>query len=336
MISLERLICAIELVQPVLNKADIKPTGRFFKKVASLAQADADCVAFISQAKYAHELPLTQAGVVLVGEQFACDVPTTATAIIVKDAYLAYASISTLFENTSTKTGIHPTAIISPTAKIGKNAQIGAYAVINEGVVIGNEAKISQGVSIGEYTIIGDNSIIYPHVYIAYHTVIGNNVRIHAHASIGSEGFGFAPHPSATGLKWQRIAQLGRVIIGDNVRIGAQTCIDRGAIGDTVIGNHVIIDNLVQIAHNVKIGDGTAMAAMVGIAGSTVIGRNCIIGGNVGISGHLNIADNVTLTGRTFVTSSIEQAGSYSSGTVAMPTMKWRRAAVKFRQMGNK
>ena len=152
--------------------------------------------------------------------------------------------------------------------------------------------------------------------------------------SIGSEGFGFAPTSDPSVKGWERTAQLGRVVIGDHVRIGSQTCIDRGAIDDTVIGNHVIIDNLVQVAHNVCIGDGTAIAAHTGIAGSTTIGKRCIIGGAVGITGHINITDDVILSGMSMVTKSINTAGSYSSGTAAMPTANWRRAAVRFRQLG--
>ncbi|STZ09608.1 UDP-3-O-acylglucosamine N-acyltransferase [Moraxella caprae] len=319
MIGLDKLICAIERCQAVLNKDSLVNRHVLVARVADLADADKDSLAFLAKASYLSDLVGARAGVVLVSERFAGKLPALpdTTVILVKDAYLAYASVSGLFDYQADN-GIHSTAIISPTATIGKNAKIGAYAVI------------------GDFVQIGDDCEIGSHVVIAHHCVIGDEVQIHAHASIGSDGFGFAPKMGADGLAWQKIHQLGRVIIGHRVRIGASTCIDRGAVGDTVIGDDVIIDNLVQIAHNVHIGRGTAIASMTGVAGSTHIGASCIIGGGVGISGHLTIADGTTLTGRTFVAQSIDKAGSYSSGTTAMPTQDWRRATIKFRQSGQK
>ncbi|STZ63436.1 UDP-3-O-acylglucosamine N-acyltransferase [Moraxella lacunata] len=319
MIGLDKLICAIERCQVVSNKDSLANRHVSVSRVADLADADKDSLAFLAKASYLSDLVGTCAGVVLVSERFADKLPALpdTTVILVKDAYLAYASVSGLFDY-QVDNGIHSTAIVSPTAIIGKNAKIGAYAVI------------------GDFVQIGDDCQIGSHVSIAHHCVIGDEVQIHTHASIGADGFGFAPKVGADGLSWQKIHQLGRVIIGHRVRIGASTCIDRGAVGDTVIGDDVIIDNLVQIAHNVHIGRGTAIASMTGVAGSTHIGANCIIGGAVGIAGHLHIADNVTLTGMTMVTGSIKEAGSYSSGTTAMPSNDWRRAAVKFRQSGQK
>ncbi|AWY19590.1 UDP-3-O-(3-hydroxymyristoyl)glucosamine N-acyltransferase [Moraxella bovis] len=319
MIDLDKLICAIERCQAVLNKHILANRHVSVSRVSDLADADCESLAFLAKASYLSDLVGTCAGVVLVSERFAGKLPALpdTTVMLVKDAYLAYASVSGLFDYQADN-GIHSTAIISPTATIGKNAKIGAYAVI------------------GDFVQIGDDCQIDSHVVIAHHCVIGDEVQIHAHASIGSDGFGFAPKMGADGLAWQKIHQLGRVIIGHRVRIGASTCIDRGAVGDTVVGDDVIIDNLVQIAHNVHIGRGTAIASMTGVAGSTHIGAGCIIGGGVGISGHLTIADGTTLTGKTFVAQSIDKAGSYSSGTTAMPTQDWRRATIKFRQSGQK
>lgn len=335
--SLHEMMTAIEKYQSVLNKDDIdgsiKITG-----VVNLSAATKHQVAFLAKAKYLDELNQTNAGVVLLSEQFINEARTInpkCLYVLVKDAYLAYACVSTLF-TPSCVTGIHRTAIVADSAVIGNQVSIGANAVIGEKVVLADGVVVGAGVIIGERTQIGAGSQIDAATVIHHDCIIGEQTRIHSHANIGSEGFGFAPVATKDGRQWQRIAQLGRVIIGNHVRIGSHTCIDRGAVDDTVISDDVIIDNLVQIAHNVHIGCGTAIAANCGIAGSTKIGKNCLIGGAVGISGHLTITDDVTITSMSMVIANIQKSGSYSSGTVAMPSLKWRRAAARFRQMGEK
>lgn len=335
--SLHEMMTAIEKYQSVLNKDDIdgsiKITG-----VANLSAATKHQVAFLAKAKYLDELNQTNAGVVLLSEQFINEARTInpkCLYVLVKDAYLAYACVSILF-TPSCVTGIHRTAIVADSAVIGNQVSIGANAVIGEKVVLADGVVVGAGVIIGERTQIGAGSQIDAATVIHHDCIIGEQTRIHSHANIGSEGFGFAPVATKDGRQWQRIAQLGRVIIGNHVRIGSHTCIDRGAVDDTVISDDVIIDNLVQIAHNVHIGCGTAIAANCGIAGSTKIGKNCLIGGAVGISGHLTITDDVTITSMSMVIANIQKSGSYSSGTVAMPSLKWRRAAARFRQMGEK
>lgn len=335
--SLHEMMTAIEKYQSVLNKDDIdgsiKITG-----VANLSAATKHQVAFLAKAKYLDELNQTNAGVVLLSEQFISEARTInpkCLYVLVKDAYLAYACVSTLF-TPSCVTGIHRTAIVADSAVIGNQVSIGANAVIGEKAVLADGVVVGAGVIIGERTQIGAGSQIDAATVIHHDCIIGEQTRIHSHANIGSEGFGFAPVATKDGRQWQRIAQLGRVIIGNHVRIGSHTCIDRGAVDDTVISDDVIIDNLVQIAHNVHIGCGTAIAANCGIAGSTKIGKNCLIGGAVGISGHLTITDDVTITSMSMVIANIQKSGSYSSGTVAMPSLKWRRAAARFRQMGEK
>lgn len=335
--SLHEMMTAIEKYQSVLNKDDIdgsiKITG-----VANLSAATKHQVAFLAKAKYLDELNQINAGVVLLSEQFINEARTInpkCLYVLVKDAYLAYACVSTLF-TPSCVTGIHRTAIVADSAVIGNQVSIGANAVIGEKVVLADGVVVGAGVIIGERTQIGAGSQIDAATVIHHDCIIGEQTRIHSHANIGSEGFGFAPVATKDGRQWQRIAQLGRVIIGNHVRIGSHTCIDRGAVDDTVISDDVIIDNLVQIAHNVHIGCGTAIAANCGIAGSTKIGKNCLIGGAVGISGHLTITDDVTITSMSMVIANIQKSGSYSSGTVAMPSLKWRRAAARFRQMGEK
>lgn len=337
MITIEQLISQIEQRQPVMNKMTLsnEQLQVQLNSIGSLASANESQLGFLADPNYIAHLANSQAGTVLVTAQFCAQVPKHSVALVVASPYLAYASASQLFEPKVATTTIHPTASIAASADIASGVTIGAFCVIGEQVKIGTGSCLKAHVVIEANSHIGDYCLFEPQVVVGHDCIIGSHVRLHAGAIIGSEGFGFAPSndPSISG--WERIAQLGRVIIGDHVRIGSNTCVDRGAIDDTIIGNHVIIDNLVQIAHNVHIGDGTAIAANTGIAGSTIIGKRCIIGGAVGITGHTNITDDVTLSGMTMVTKSISVAGSYSSGTAAMPTAKWRRAAVRFRQLGN-
>lgn len=336
MITIEQLITRIEQRQPIINKAEIRAEQlrQEFSSIGSLSHANHQQLSFLADPHYASSLAGSQAGAVLITAEYREQVPETAIALVVASPYLAYASASQIFARESRLNGIHPSAVIADSAVIGDQAHIGPFCVIGEHVHIGARSSLAAHVVVEENSAIGHDCVIKSQVVIGHDSVIGHHVRLHAGVSVGAEGFGFAPtsNPSTTG--WERIAQLGRVVIGDYVRIGSQTCIDRGAIDDTVIGNHVIIDNLVQVAHNVHIGDGTAIAAQTAIAGSTRIGKRCIIGGAVGITGHIEITDDVTLSGMTMVTKSIKTAGSYSSGTAAMPTANWRRAAVRFRQLG--
>ena len=336
MITIEQLITRIEQRQPVLNKDDLSTEQLCLKLegIGNLTTANPQQLSFLANPHYLPSLATSQAGAVLTTSEHQGKVAQTTVALIVAAPYLGYASASQLFARTSLFKGIHPSAVIAENVVIGNQVTVGPFCMIGEGVQIGDRSVLDAHVVIEANSSIGTDCVLKSQVVIGHDCVLGNRVRLHAGVSIGSEGFGFAPtsNPSVTG--WERIAQLGRVVIGDDVRIGSQTCIDRGAIDDTVIGNHVIIDNLVQVAHNVRIGDGTAIAAQTGIAGSTTIGKRCIIGGAVGITGHIEIADDVTLSGMTMVTKSITKAGSYSSGTAAMPTANWRRAAVRFRQLG--
>ena len=336
MITIEQLITRIEQRQPVLNKDDLNDEQLSLKLdgIGNLTTANSQQLSFLANPNYIPSLVSSQAGAVLTTSEHQDKVAQNTVALIVAAPYLAYASASQLFARQSLVSGIHPSAVIAENAVVGNEVTIGPFCVIGEDVQIGDRSVFDAHVIIEAHTSIGTDCVLKSQVVIGHNCVLGNHVRLHAGVSIGAEGFGFAPtsNPSLTG--WERIAQLGRVVIGDNVRVGSQTCIDRGAIDDTVIGNHVIIDNLVQIAHNVRIGDGTAIAAQTGIAGSTSIGKRCIIGGAVGITGHIEITDDVTLSGMTMVTKSITKAGSYSSGTAAMPTANWRRAAVRFRQLG--
>lgn len=296
--------------------------------LASLQGAKPCHLAFLSNTKYKSQLAGTQAAAVILKEQDLADYP--GAALVVADPYAAFAVLSRLFDKTpKILSGIHPTAVIAASAQIAETAAIGAYVVIEDGVHIAGGVMIESHSYIAQDVKIGADSWLDKHVVVQHGCSIGQRVRIHANTVIGGDGFGFAPHQGS----WYRIAQLGCVVIHDDVRIGASCTIDRGALDDTVIGQGVIIDNLVQIAHNVVIGAHTALAAKVGVAGSTTIGSHCIIGGAVGIAGHLDICDHVQLTGMSMVTKSITKAGVYSSGTGISDNAQWKRMIVGLRQL---
>jgi UDP-3-O-[3-hydroxymyristoyl] glucosamine N-acyltransferase len=296
--------------------------------LASLPSAQADQLSFLSDKRYRADLQSTQAGAVIVTAEFADQVP--GNCLIASNPYLAYAQASQLFDDAiGWGEGIAETAVVHPTATIHPTAIIAPNCTVGEGVVIGAGTRIAPGCVIAGETSIGENCLLHANVTIYHKVQIGDRVTVHSSTVLGADGFGFAP--SKTG--WIKIAQLGTLVIGDDVEIGSCTTIDRGAIDDTVIENGVIIDNQVMIAHNCRIGEGTAIAGCVGIAGSTIVGKNCTIAGGVGLAGHMTIADNVHLTGMSLVTKSITESGSYSSGTGTMETREWRKSAVRFSQL---
>jgi UDP-3-O-[3-hydroxymyristoyl] glucosamine N-acyltransferase len=298
--------------------------------LAPLATATSSQLAFLANARYQSQLDHTQAGAVLL--RAADAVGFAGQALIVADPYACFARLSHVFDQTpKPAAGIHASAVIDPSATIDATASIGPFVVVEAGAVIGARTVLASGVQVSEAAQIGADCWLGAHVVIHHRCVLGDRVRIHAGASIGADGFGFAPQ----GGRWHRIAQIGRVCIGNDVRIGANTTIDRGALDDTIIHDGVIIDNQVQIAHNVVIGAHTAIAACCGISGSTRIGQHCVLAGGVGLVGHIEICDHVHLTGMTMVTKSITQAGSYSSGTAMTDTPQWKKMAVRLRQLAD-
>ncbi|WP_342653436.1 UDP-3-O-(3-hydroxymyristoyl)glucosamine N-acyltransferase [Pseudomonas sp. F3-2] len=304
------------------------PADKQITGLATLQEAGPSQVSFLANPQYRKFLPATQAAAVLLkpadAEGYAGD------ALMVADPYLAYARISHLFDpKPKAAAGIHPTAVVADDAVVDAAASIGPYAVIESG------ARIAAGVTIGAHCFIGARSVIGEGGWLAprvtlYHDVrIGQRVVIQSGAVLGGEGFGFANEKGV----WQKIAQIGGVTIGDDVEIGVNTAIDRGAMDDTRIGNGVKLDNQIQIAHNVQVGDHTAMAACVGISGSAKIGKHCMLAGGVGLVGHIDICDGVFITGMTMVTRSITEPGSYSSGTAMQPAAEWRKSAARIRQL---
>lgn len=275
-------------------------------QVGSLASAGAGQIAFIVNAKYRQQLRDTRASALIVPPQFAGE--TALPRIIHANPYAYYARVVGLLNPPARRApGVHPSAVVH--SAVPPSASVGERVVIGENVAIGNNVTIYPGCVIGDGVSIGDDTLFYPNVVVYAHCVIGRRAVIQAGAVIGGDGFGFAKD----GERWVKIPQIGRVVIGDDVEIGANTSIDRGALDDTVIGNGVKIDNQIQIAHNVVVGDHTAMAGCVGIAGSTRIGRRCTIGGAGMIVGHLELADDVHISAGTMVTKSLRQPGQYTS-----------------------
>ncbi|MEJ6121252.1 UDP-3-O-(3-hydroxymyristoyl)glucosamine N-acyltransferase [Vibrio sp. 2-Bac 85] len=243
-------------------------------------------------------------------------------ALFMDNPYVGYALLARLFDTTpNLPVLIAESAQIHDTAVIGNNVAIAENVVIGAGVTIGDNTQLFANSVIGEGCQLGSGCKVYPNVSIYHACEIGKNVIIHANAVIGSDGFGNAPYQGT----WVKIPQIGKVIIGDNVEIGSNTSIDRGALSDTIIGDGVKIDNQCQIAHNVQIGDHSAVAGGTCIAGSTKIGKNCIVGGSVAMNGHITIADNVIITGDSMVMRSIKKAGVYSSGVPAQENKAWRK-----------
>ena len=299
--------------------------------LASLEQAQAGQIGFVNADKYLAQARTSQASALIVTPELLAQLPAEGNYLVVANPYLAFAILTHVFERKHNKTGIERTAQIHPSAIIADTAYIGHYVVIGERCVVGEHTVIQSHTKVDDGVEIGQHGFIDSHVTLTGGCQLGDRVRIHANTVIGSEGFGFAPYQG----KWHRIAQLGSVKIGDDVRIGSNCSIDRGALDDTILEDGVIIDNLVQIAHNVKIGANTAIAAKCGIAGSTTIGKNCIFAGACGVVGHINIADGVKITGMSMVTKSISTPGSYSSGTMMLESSQWKKAAVRFKQLAD-
>ena len=298
--------------------------------IKSLQAADRATIAYVKDDSYLAQAQQSLAACLVIPntllEHFA-----DRNVITVASPYAAFATLSQLFDpEAKYQAFIHPQAQIAASAQIGSNVYIGYGVVIAENVTIGDHCVILAHSVIGEGVRMGSHCYIDAHVVITGRATLGDEVRIHANTTIGSEGFGFAPNQQG---EWQRIVQLGSVVIGNRVRIGANCSIDRGALDNTILEDGVIIDNLVQIAHNVQIGAHTAIAAKCGIAGSTRIGQHCILGGACGVSGHLSITDHVHFTGMSMVTKSIHRAGTYSSGTSILDNQSWKKAVVGFRQL---
>lgn len=296
--------------------------------VAPLTEARPGNVSFLANPRYRRYLAATRASAVILAE---ADAAGAGTAVLISDnPYAAYAqAVALLHPPAGHAPGIHAAAVVDATAVVDASASVGPGSVIEAGAHIGAGVCVGPGCVIGAGVHIGAGSHLVARVTVLAAARIGARAVLHPGAVIGGDGFGLA----RVGERWEKIPQIGSVRIGDDVEIGANTTVDRGALGDTVIEDGVKIDNQVQVAHNVHIGAHTAIAACVGISGSTRIGRHCTLAGGVGVVGHLEIADNVHVTGMSMVMHSLPRAGTYSAGTPLMENRRWRRNAVRIKQL---
>lgn len=301
-----------------------------FDKIES---AGPKALTFLSNPKYAHFLPVSQAGAILISKDFQLNEPVNATLIRVADPYSALAQLMTMVDQLTNPqpTGIEEPSYIAPGVEIPADAYVGAFAYIGAGAKIGTGAKIYPQAYVGNGVTIGEGTIIYAGAKIYRGCVIGKNCIIHSGAVIGADGFGFAPMADGT---YSKIPQMGRVEIADNVEIGANTTIDRATMGHTSIGRGTKLDNLIQIAHNVEIGENTVMAAQVGIAGSAKVGSNCMVGGQVGIAGHISIGNKVNIGAQSGLHSNTPD-GSVLMGTPAQPARQWMRQQAQLTHIGD-
>ncbi|MFI5221919.1 MAG: UDP-3-O-(3-hydroxymyristoyl)glucosamine N-acyltransferase [Bacteroidia bacterium] len=300
-------------------------------KVAKIEEGEPNALSFLANPKYEQFLYSTKSSAVLVAKDFKPASPVDVTLIKVDDAYASFSFILDKFrDNFDSKKGIDPTAFIGTNVKTGKNVFIGALSCVEQNAEIGDNSKIFPQVYLGENVKIGTNCIIYAGVKIYGDSLIGNNCIIHSGTVIGSDGFGFAPMPDRS---YKKIPQTGNVIIEDDVEIGSNSSIDRATMGSTIIRKGVKLDNLVQIAHNVEIGEHTVIASQSGVAGSTKVGKHCILAGQVGLVGHITIADGSIIGAQSGINSSIKEAEQKWFGTPAFEYKNALKSTIYFKQL---
>jgi len=324
-----------ELVEALAGElpAEVKgPAETVIRGIGPLDTEQPDTLSFLSNPRYRAQLATTRAACVIVGPAVLEEASGLNAAIVTADPYRYFAAVTRWWAARTRlrpAPGIHPSAVVSPHARVAPSAHVGALAVVESGAVIGDGAVIGAQCSVGERARIGAHTRLAPHVVIGFDCVVGERCIFHSGVVIGADGFGFAPHQG----RWEKIEQLGAVRIGDDVELGANTCVDRGALEDTVIENGVKLDNLVQIAHNVHIGEHTAMAGCVGVAGSARIGKHCTVGGAGMILGHLTLADHVHVSSGTLISRSINQPGQYSGVFPFDDNASWEKNAATLRQL---
>jgi UDP-3-O-[3-hydroxymyristoyl] glucosamine N-acyltransferase len=299
-------------------------------RLAKIEEGVPGALSFLANPKYIDYIYSTQATIVIVGKDFIAEKPVSATLIRVSDPYASFAKLLEMYNQVvRDKKGIEQPSFVSKSATMGTDCYLGAFAYLGNNVKIGNRVKIYPNAYVGDNVVIGDDTTLFSGVNVYSDCVIGKSCTLHAGVIIGADGFGFAPSSGT----YNKVAQIGNVVIEDHVEIGAGTSIDRATLGSTFIRKGVKLDNLIQIGHNVDIGENTVIAAQTGIAGSTKIGKDCMIGGQVGIVGHLSIADNTKIAAQSGVGSSVAESGQILQGSPAFSISDYRRTYVVFKKL---
>ena len=299
--------------------------------VAKIEEGAPGMLSFLANPKYTPYIYETLSSIVIVNKDFVAEKPIAATLIRVDDAYASFAKLLAFYDQLSQdKKGISSLAFVSATAKCGENLYLGEFVFVGENVTIGNNVKLYPQVYVGDGCVIGDNTTLYPGVKLYRNTVVGCRCIIHAGAVIGADGFGFAPQDDG---HYEKIPQVGNVLIDDDVEIGANTTIDRSTMGSTHVHKGVKLDNLIHLAHNVEVGENSALAAQVGISGSTHLGKNCVVGGQSGFVGHLHIADGSKFGGQCGVMGSIKEPNQEFMGTPIQPLRQYLKSNARFRHL---
>lgn len=321
---------ASQIAELLSGKVEGNPNAEV-SNVAKIEEGAPGMLSFLANPKYTPYIYETKSSIVIVNEDFEPKSPITATLIRVKDAYASFAKLLAVYDQLSQeKKGVSSLAFMASSAKCGENVYLGEFAYVGENAVIGNNVKVYPQVYVGDNCVIGDNTTLYPGVKLYRNTVIGRNCILHAGVVLGADGFGFAPQPDG---HYDKIPQVGNVVVEDNVEVGANTTIDRATMGSTRIRQGVKLDNLIMVAHNVEIGENTAMAAMTGVSGSTHIGKNCVVGGQVGFAGHIHVADRTSLGAQSGVMGDIKEPGQSFMGSPILPLRQYLHSSVRFKQL---
>lgn len=309
------------------------PPGLTVQRIAPLDAADSGCISFLAHPKYRAQWAATSAGCVIVSSTLRDEAVARATpTLLAGDPYLYFARLTQWWARRfrpAQATAIHPSAVVDPSAVIGERVSIGPLAVIEAGAVLADDVVIGPHAVVGARARLGAGTRLAAQVSVGYDCVVGERCILHSGVVLGADGFGFAPVEG----RWEKIEQLGAVRLGNDVELGANTCVDRGALGDTILEDGVKLDNLVQIGHNVKVGRHTAMAGCVGVAGSATIGAHCTVGGGAVVLGHLTLADHVNISAASVVTRSIHQAGHYSGVFPIDANADWEKNAATLRNL---
>ena len=321
---------ASQIAELLQGKVEGNPHAEVWN-VAKIEEGAPGMLSFLANPKYTPYIYETKSSVVIVNDTFEATAPIAATLIRVPDAYASFAKLLAFYDQvTQDKSGTSSLAFVSASAKVGENVYLGEFAFVGENVKIGNNVKIYPQVYVGDNTMIGDNTTLYPGVKLYRNTVIGQRCTLHAGVVIGADGFGFAPQPDG---HYDKIPQVGNVVIDDDVEIGANTTIDRATMGSTHIHRGVKLDNLIMLAHNTEVGEDTAMAAQTGVSGSTHIGKNCVVGGQCGFVGHLHIADQSRFGAQSGILGNVKQPNQDFMGTPSMPLKEYMKSSARLRHL---